>query len=184
MWLTTKWLVTRPMFKCIYPITKSLVHQHICHREQQCDTSFDFDCGFTYLFEAQVHQIPASSQAKQYFTTISLSTTGSVFIQVKYQIGTAATCNTMSLNTLHSLLPDAEFKWSPYSLYPYGTQNVGTCTSGWSICTMWKKEQVSNNYILCPSRLLYQMQTNTTLKGDNKRLGLIKSIWYLKSQAD
>ena len=36
------------------------------------------------------------------------------------QIDTAATCNTMSLSTLRSFLPDADLKRSPYRLYPYG----------------------------------------------------------------
>ena len=88
--------------------------------EQPYDTPFDHDCGFTYSLEAQVHSIAASSQAKRYFTTLSLSATGSAFTQVKFQIDTAATCNTMSINTLRSLLPDAELKRSPYRLYPYG----------------------------------------------------------------
>ena len=81
--------------------------------EQPCDTSFDHDCGFTYSLEAQVHSVADSSQAKRYFTTLSLSATGSAFTQVQFQIDTAATCNTMSINTLCSLLPDAELKRSP-----------------------------------------------------------------------
>ena len=88
--------------------------------EQQYDTSFDHDCGFTYSLEAQVRSVAASSQAKQYFTTLALFTTGSAFTQVKFQIDTAATCNTMSDNTLGSFLPDADLKRSPYRLYPYG----------------------------------------------------------------
>ena len=76
--------------------------------EQLYDTSFDHDCGFTYSLAAQVHSVTDSSQAKRYFTTLSLSATGSAFTQVKFQIDTAATCNTMSINTLCSLL------------YPYG----------------------------------------------------------------
>ena len=68
--------------------------------EQQYDTSFDRDCGFTYSLEAQVHSVNASSQAMRYFTTLALSTTGSAFTQVMFQIDTVATCNTMSLSTL------------------------------------------------------------------------------------
>ena len=88
--------------------------------EQQCDTYYGHDYGFTYSLEAQVQSIRASSQAKRYFTTLSISTSGSTFTQVKFQIDTAAICNTMSLSTLRSLLPDAELKGSPYRLYPYG----------------------------------------------------------------
>ena len=54
--------------------------------EQQYDTSYDHDCGFTYSLEAQVHSIAASSQAKRYFMTLSLSTSGSTFTHVKFQI--------------------------------------------------------------------------------------------------
>ena len=88
--------------------------------EQQCDTPFDHDCGLTYSLEAQVHIIATSSLAKRYFTTLSLSTTGSAFTQVKFKIDTAATCNTSSLSTLFSRLPDAELKRSLHRLYPYG----------------------------------------------------------------
>ena len=84
------------------------------------DTSFDDDCAFTYSLEAQVHCVVASRQAKRYFTNLALSTTGSAFTQVMFQIDTAATCNTMSLSTLRSFLPDADLKRSPYRLYPYG----------------------------------------------------------------
>ena len=92
--------------------------------EQPYDTFFDHDCGFTYSLEKQIHSIAASSQAERYFTTLSLSATGSALTQVKFQIGTAATCNTMSLNILRSLLPDAELTWSPYRLYPYGNSTL------------------------------------------------------------
>ena len=69
--------------------------------------------------EAQVHSVASSSQAKRYFTTPALSTTGLAFTQVMFQIDTAATCNTMYLSKLQSFLPDADLKRSPYRLYPY-----------------------------------------------------------------
>ena len=88
--------------------------------EQQYGTSYDHDWGFTFSLEAQLHSIVASSLAKWYFTTRSLSMSGSTFTQVKFQVDSTATQNAMSLSTLHSLLPDAELKRSPYHLYPYG----------------------------------------------------------------
>ena len=88
--------------------------------EQHYDTSLDQEYAHTYSLEAQVHSIAASSQAKRYFTNLSLSATGSKFAQVKFQIDTAATCNTMSLSTLRAYLPDAKLQRSPYRLYPYG----------------------------------------------------------------
>ena len=126
--------------------------------EQQYDTSFDHDCGFTYSLEAQVHSVAASSQAKRYFTTLALSTTGSAFTQVLFQIDTAATCNTMSLSTLRSFLPDADLKRSPYRLYPYRNskllepegqidlvcerQDLQRSWSAWPACSFQVEENV------------------------------------------
>ena len=51
--------------------------------------------------------------AKRYFTTLWLSTTGSASENNMFHIDTAATCNTMSLSTLQSLLLDADARRSP-----------------------------------------------------------------------
>ena len=83
--------------------------------EQQYDTplmTFAASCIHVYL-ETQVYSIAANSQPKCYFTNLSLPTTGSAFVQVKFQIDTAATCSTISLSTLRSLLPNAEIKQIP-----------------------------------------------------------------------
>ncbi|KAK2551056.1 hypothetical protein P5673_028114 [Acropora cervicornis] len=79
----------------------------------------DEEVHWTGSLEAQVHSVASSSQAKRYFTTPALSTTGLAFTQVMFQIDTAATCNTMYLSKLQSFLPDADLKRSPYRLYPY-----------------------------------------------------------------
>ncbi|EDO39776.1 predicted protein [Nematostella vectensis] len=101
------------------------VHYTDICEEQQYGSAPNPDYGFDlYALEAQVHNIdtdsPSKSPRKRYFTTLPLSTTGSSFKPVKFQIDTAATCNTMFYNTLQSVLPDAEIKRPPYLLYPYG----------------------------------------------------------------
>ena len=67
---------------------------------------------------------PPPARKRRFFATVSLFTTGSAFTQVEFQIDTAATCNTLSLNALRSLLPDAKLKRSPYRLYPYGNSKL------------------------------------------------------------
>jgi hypothetical protein len=49
-----------------------------------------------------------------------MSSTGSKFTSVKFQIDTAATCNTISENMLATLQPRAAVVHSPYLLFPYG----------------------------------------------------------------
>ena len=81
-------------------------------QEQSYGMAYDTQYGLQYALDAEIHNVNAAtrprSQAKRYFTTLSLSTTGSTFQQAKFQIDTAATCNTMFHTTLRSLLPDAQ----------------------------------------------------------------------------
>ena len=141
--------------------------------EQPCDTSFDHDCGFTYSLEAQVHSVAASGQAKRYFTTLSLSATGSAFTQVQFQIDTKATCNTMSINTLRSLLTDAELKRSPYHLYPYG--NFKPLEPEGQVDLVCERK---HNYVTLTFQVLPDSSIGckpALLSGsDRERLGLIK----------
>ena len=122
-----------------------------------------------------MHSIAANSQPKRYFTNLSLSATGSAFAQVKFQIDTAATCNTISLSTLRSLLPDAEIKRSPYLLHPYGNSKP-----------LKPEGQVE---LVCESQNKYETLTFQVLPGscigskpallsgrDSERLGLINVL--------
>ena len=81
---------------------------------------YDQDHGYMYSLDVQVHSIASVEKSKRYFTNLSLSAAGRTFKQVKFQIDTAATCNTISASTLHSFFPDAEVTRSPYRLHPYG----------------------------------------------------------------
>ena len=89
-------------------------------KEERHESPYDQDYGYMYSLEAQVHSIATIEKAKRYFTNLSLSAAGHTFMPVKFQIDTAATCNTMSASTLRSLFPDAEITRSPYRLHPYG----------------------------------------------------------------
>ena len=94
-------------------------------QEQNYGMPYDTQHGFQYLLDAEVHNVDTVTQprskAKRYFTTLSLSATGSTFQQAKFQIDTVAICNTMSHTTLCSLLPDTQINRSPYLLYLYGS---------------------------------------------------------------
>jgi hypothetical protein len=74
-----------------------------------------------YTLETQeVHTITGTSSGKRYFVNLPMSTTGQNFTTLKFQIDTAATCNTISAQTLTTILPEVELKKSPYLLHPYG----------------------------------------------------------------
>ena len=137
----------------------------------------DTQYGLQYALDAAVHNVNAAtqprSQAKRYFTTLSLSTTGSTFQQAKFQIDAAATCNTMSHTTLRSLLPDAQINRSPYLLYPYGNskplQPIGQVEL---VCEKAEKYETLVFQIL-PDTLMGPKPA--ILSGiDSERLGLIK----------
>ncbi len=74
-----------------------------------------------YTLEAeQIHNVNTERPGKRYFANLSMSETGSKFKNVKFQIDTAATCNTISEVTLKTLLPDTKIQKSSHLLYPYG----------------------------------------------------------------
>ena len=146
-------------------------------QEQNYGTANDTQYGLQYALDAGVHNLNAAtqprSQAKRYFTTLSLSTTGSTFQQAKFQIDAAATCNTMSHTTLRSLLPDAQINRSPYLPYPYGNskprQPIGQVELG---CEKAEKYETLVFQIL-PDTLMGPKPA--ILSGiDSERLGLIK----------
>ena len=125
------------------------------------------------IVEAQVHSVADSSQAKRYFTTLSLSATGSAFTQVKFQIDTAATCNTMSINTLRSLLPDAELKRSPYHLYPYGNSKPLEPEGQVDLVCERKHKYVTLTFQVLPDSSI-GCKPALLSGSDSERLGLIK----------
>ena len=68
----------------------------------------------------QIHSVRTDSAKKKYFVTLPMSATGSKFIPMTFQIDTAATCNTLSEDALHRLMPKMKLTKSPYLLHPYG----------------------------------------------------------------
>jgi len=74
-----------------------------------------------YALDAQsVHSVTSENPAKRYFVQLPVSSTGASFTRVKFQIDTAATCNTIAQNMLKKLHPEPRISQSPYLLYPYG----------------------------------------------------------------
>ena len=146
-------------------------------QEQNYGMAYDTPYGLQYALDAEVHNVNAAtqprSQAKRYFTTLSLSTAGSTFQQAKFRINTAATCNTISHTTLRSLLPDAQINRFPYLLYPYGNskplQPIGQVELA---CEKAEKYETLVFQIL-PDTLMGPKPA--LLSGiDSQRLGLIK----------
>ena len=72
----------------------------------------------------QIHNVNTERPGKRYFANLSMSETGSKFKNVKFQIDTAATCNTISEATLKTLLPDTKIQKSSHLLYPYGNSKT------------------------------------------------------------
>jgi hypothetical protein len=70
-----------------------------------------------YALEEQVHNVTVQTAITRYFINLQMSSTGSKFTAVKFQIDTAATSNTISATTLQ---PRATVVHAPYLLFPYG----------------------------------------------------------------
>ena len=60
------------------------------------------------------------NSGNKYYADVLTSTGGTKFRPVKYQIDTAATCNTISVNTVQLHFPATHISKSPYLLFPYG----------------------------------------------------------------
>lgn len=80
------------------------------YQEEQC-----------YSLETQqIHSVHTRPARKKYFVTLPISATGTKFNPMTFQIDTAATCNTLSVDALLTLLPNMKLTKSPYVLHPYG----------------------------------------------------------------
>lgn len=103
--------------------TKQDVHQLYGATGQYTDNPDQYSDEYQeqlYALEAQVHNVTAQPDMKRYFVNLQMSSTGSEFTPVKFQIDTAATCNTISDKTLAMLQPRTDILHSPYLLFPYG----------------------------------------------------------------
>ena len=60
------------------------------------------------------------NRGSKYFALLPTSTTGKDFYPIKFQIDTAATCNTISEKTVARLFSDLKLTKSPFLLMPYG----------------------------------------------------------------
>jgi len=75
----------------------------------------------TYALDTQsVHSVTSEKPAKRYFVQLPVSSTGASFTRMKFQIDTAATCNTIAQHMLKKLYPEPRMTQSPYLLHPYG----------------------------------------------------------------
>ena len=80
------------------------------YQEEQC-----------YSLETQqIHSVHTRPARKKYFVTLPMSATGTKFTPMTFQIDTAATCNTLSVDALLTLMLNMKLTKSPYVLHPYG----------------------------------------------------------------
>jgi transposase InsO family protein len=75
-----------------------------------------------YYDDEEYDQVFALSNhtSRQFWTSLPISSTGSNFTHVKFQIDTAATCNTIPIGLLNELNPQPKLLHSPHVLHPYG----------------------------------------------------------------
>lgn len=148
---------------------------------------YEQEHGYLYSLGTQGHSTPFFKKSKRYFANLSLSAAGQTFKLVKFQIDTAASCNTISVGTLHSFFPDAEVNRSPYHLHPY--ENSKPLHPVGQVELLCKK----NNKF---DTLIFQVLPDSCIGikpvllsgSDSERLGLIKvqadEIHSLHSSAD
>ena len=67
-----------------------------------------------------VEQKNNQNKGDKYFSTLPCSSTGNKFTNLKFQIDSAATCNTISHEVVQKHFPDIKIQISCYLLHPYG----------------------------------------------------------------
>lgn len=92
------------------------------HQVATTEVVSDMGGGSIYYDDQEYEQIYALSnhRSRQFWTTLPISSTGSKFEQLKFQIDTAATCNTIAQGSLRTLIPPVTLSPSPHVLHPYG----------------------------------------------------------------
>ena len=90
--------------------------------ETYYDDGYDDEQCFTIDAKpvAYTYSLNESSHKRRYFANLSMSSTGRSFSTLKFQLDTAATCNTLSEAAVATHFPDIKFSRSPYLLHPYG----------------------------------------------------------------
>ena len=136
------------------PRQRNLHYTDMYAKEEEHQSPYDQEHGYMYSLDAQVHSIASAEKSKQDFTNVSLSAAGRTFKRVKFQIHTAATCNTMSASALRSFTPDAEVNRSPYRLHPYGNSKpLHPIGQGEQLC------ETSNNF----DTLIFQVLSDSCI---------------------
>ncbi|CAB4002182.1 Hypothetical predicted protein [Paramuricea clavata] len=120
----------------------------------------------------QVHNVNTERPGKRYFANLSMSETGLKFKNVKFQIDTAATCNTISEATLKTFLPDTKIQKYCHLPYPYGNSKplhpIGQVEL---LCERERKFETLTFQVLPPS--VMQNKPGLLSGTDSERLGLI-----------
>ena len=121
--------------------------------------------------KSDVHHV-STTPGKKYFACLPTSATGSKFHPVKFQIDTAATCNTMSEDLFNQHFLDAKLMKSPLLLFPYGNSKPLQPLGQTDLMCERNKQYYTLTFQVLPS--LHMENKPPLLSGfDSVKLGLV-----------
>ena len=97
-------------------------HHELETQQEYCVDDYLFDPAPIYCVTHETSKPKQSGtrQGGRYFVTLHVSAAGHKFCHAKFQMDSAATCNTISEHTVKQLFPTLHPTKSPYLLFPYG----------------------------------------------------------------
>ena len=107
----------------------------------------------------------------KYFATVPCSTTGDKFSALKFQIDSAATCNTISEESVAKCFPDVTLNKSRYILHPYGDSQPTPLGQITLLCEKFNKYHTLEFQVL-PTRIITGKPALLSGK-DSVRMGIM-----------
>lgn len=146
---------------------------HDNHVTEHYTDDYDYIPAALFSLESS-HEAHATSvdSGNKYFAHVLTSSSGNKFRPIKYQIDTAATCNTISANMIQSYFPDARLIKSPYLLYPYGDSNPIRPVGQVNLLCERKRKYFTLSFQVLPDRAMANKPPLLSGK-DSQQLGLV-----------
>ena len=150
-------------------------HHEMEVQQEYCVDDCQFDLAPIYCV---THETPKSKQIStrqggRYFVTLHISAAGHKFRHAKFQMDTAATCNTISERTVKELFPTLHPTKSPFLLFPYGdSKPIKPLGQVDLVCERQNKYYLLTFQIL-PANVMEKKPALLSGK-DCERMGLIK----------
>ena len=128
------------------------------------------------MIHQDVHQVH-TNPGKKYFANILTSSTGSKFHPVKFQIDTAATCNTMSQELFNENFIHAKISKSRFLLFLYGNSTPIKPIGQVSLVCERKKKYHTLTFQILPSHVM-ENKPPLLSGNDSEKLGLVNIHAY------